>query len=90
MDFNTLYKALASVCKQREYLIDESSLRHDGFINTGFLHVQKITMHFVKALFVCLFEWTPSQKMEVGIPLGILPQFWEQIKLSYFPRPGQS
>ena len=26
----------AAVCKQRGYLIDESSFRHDGFINTGF------------------------------------------------------
>ena len=25
-----------------------------------------------------LFEWTPSLRKEVGIPLGILPQFWER------------
>ena len=37
-----------------------------------------------------LFEWTPSQRKEVGIPLGILPHVREQNKRSYFPRPGQS
>ena len=42
------------------------------------------------AMFVCLFEWTPSQRKEVGIPLGILPHVQEQNKCSYFPRPGQS
>ena len=41
-------------------------------------------------LLVCLFEWTPSQRKEVSIPLGIFPHVWEQNKLSYFPRPGQS
>ena len=28
---------------------------------------------FHQQVFVCLFEWTPSQWKEVGIPLGILP-----------------
>ena len=36
------------------------------------------------------FEWTPSHRMEVGIPLGILHHVQEQYKRSYFPRPGQS
>ena len=40
--------------------------------------------------YVCLFEWMPSQRKEVGIPLGILPHIREQNKRSYFPRPGQS
>ena len=39
---------------------------------------------------VCLFEWRPSQRMEVGIPLGILPQVQEQNKRSYFSRLGLS
>ena len=39
---------------------------------------------------VCLFEWTPFQRKEIGIPLGILPHVREQNKCSYFPRPGQT
>ena len=44
----------------------------------------------VKFNIICLFEWTPSQRKEVDIPLGILPHVWEQKKCSYFPRLGQS
>ena len=43
-------------------------------------------------VFVCLFlfEWTPSQRKEVGIHIGILHQVRDQNKHSYFSRPGQS
>ena len=40
--------------------------------------------------YVCLFEWTPSQRKEVSIPLEILPDVQEQNKRSYFPWPDQS
>ena len=36
------------------------------------------------------FEWTPSRRKVVGIPLGIWPHVREQNKHSYFPKPGQS
>ena len=39
--------------------------------------------------FVCLFDWTPSKRKEVGIPLGILPHIQEQNKRPYFPRLSQ-
>ena len=37
-----------------------------------------------------LFEWTLSQRKEVGILLGTFPHVQEQNTRSYFPRPGQS
>ena len=44
----------------------------------------------VKSDCFVLQEWTPFQRKELGIPLGILLQVWEQNKLSYFPRLSQS
>ena len=41
-------------------------------------------------LFVCLFEWKPFQRKELGIPLGILPHVQEQNKRSYLARAGLS
>ena len=38
----------------------------------------------IVSLFV-LFEWMPSRRKEVGIPIGILPHVREQDKRSYFP-----
>ena len=52
--------------------------------NTGYTHDRFLFVFFV------LFEWTPSQRKEMGIPIGILPHVREQNKRSYFPRPGQA
>ena len=52
-----------------------------------------VFLNLTSPLFVCffvLFEWTPSQRKEVGIPSEILLHVQEQNKHSYFPRPGQS
>ena len=51
---------------------------------------QKIEKFQTLFILFKLFEWTPSLRKEVGIPLGISPHVWEQNKHSYFPRPGQS
>ena len=87
VDFATSTKE-ESICLASQRL-------EDGTFETARIAFPTLPVHFVgtgEKSIVCfvLFESTPSQRKEVGIPLEILPHVQEQNKRSYFPRPGQS
>ena len=87
VDFATSTKE-ESICLASQRL-------EDGDFETARIAFPTLPVHFVgtgEKSIVCfvLFEWTPSQRKEVGIPLRILPHLQEQNKRSYFPRQSRS
>ena len=90
VDQEKLLPALQKVFDEAQLAMKEE-LQMEAINKTKYKVEQNQFWSFLKPILLfVLFEWTPSRRKEVGIPLGILPHLQEQNKRPYFPRPSQS
>ena len=90
---NDIKQMPQSICENQKNSEMKRKLTKLEQLNQDQENLLKLGLHQnfrLQLLLFVLFEWPPSQRKEVGIPIGILPQVWEQNKHSYFPRQGQS
>ena len=73
---------MAGAAKGEDEVYSDDSEYDANFIDDeedgegGFQHPQKPGKLHTNVFCFFLFDWTPSQWMEVGIPIGILPHAW--------------